>query len=156
MILSYLPRLGSNEILSTKLPCGYPLKLLVPLVVRSPGNSSWTPQKKFIWNHNNNFWNPKRKKKNPETHRNTCYDVIFFGLMSSTSPNHRWELLVFHYQKIMEIQPCHFLVVITQLFFWIIFINECVCTLTRSPEFYMVICFIWKIGGNNNSSILST
>ena len=45
---------------------------------------------------------------------------------------HRWELPVLHYQKIMAIYPYPFLVVITQLFSWIIFIHDCICILTGS------------------------
>ena len=46
---------------------------------------------------------------------------------------HRWELPVIHYLKIMAIYPYPLLVVITQLFSWIIFINDCICILTGSP-----------------------
>ena len=46
---------------------------------------------------------------------------------------HRWELPVLHYQKIMVIYPFPFLVVITQLFSCIIFINGCIYILTGSP-----------------------
>ena len=43
---------------------------------------------------------------------------------------HRWELPVLHYHKIMVIYPHPFVVVITQLFSWIIFINDYICILT--------------------------
>ena len=46
---------------------------------------------------------------------------------------HKWELPVLHYHKIMVIYPYPFLVVITQLFSCIILINYCICILTGSP-----------------------
>ena len=46
---------------------------------------------------------------------------------------HRWDLPVLRYHKIMVIYPYPFLVVITQLFSCIIFINEFTCILTGSP-----------------------
>ena len=39
---------------------------------------------------------------------------------------HRWDLPVIHYHKIMVIYPYPFFVVISQLFSWIIFINDCI------------------------------
>ena len=50
------------------------------------------------------------------------------------TPGHGWDLPVFHYHEIMLIYPYPFLVAITQLFSWIIFINDCICILTGSPE----------------------
>ena len=47
---------------------------------------------------------------------------------------HRWDLPVLHYHEIMVIYPYPFLVVITQLFSCIIFINDCICILTGSPR----------------------
>ena len=46
---------------------------------------------------------------------------------------HRWHLPVLHYNKIMVIYPYPFLLVITQLFSWIIFINYCIRILTGPP-----------------------
>ena len=45
---------------------------------------------------------------------------------------HRWNLPVLHYHEIMVIYPYPFLVVINQLFSWIIFITGCICILTGS------------------------
>ena len=53
--------------------------------------------------------------------------------ITSAADNHRWDLPVLHYHKIMVIYPYPFLVVMTQLFSWIIFINDCICVLTGSP-----------------------
>ena len=47
--------------------------------------------------------------------------------------NHIWELPVLRYHQIMVIYPYLFLVVITQLFSYIIFINGCICIITISP-----------------------
>ena len=53
---------------------------------------------------------------------------------SSPPPTcHGWDLPVLHYHKIMVIYPYPFLVVVTQLFSWIIFINDCIWILTGSP-----------------------
>ena len=51
-----------------------------------------------------------------------------------------------------------FLVVITLLFYWILFINNCICILTSSPESYllMVIYGIQKTGVTRILQILST
>ena len=43
-----------------------------------------------------------------------------------TPTNHRWELSVLHYHEIMVIYPYPSFLVITQLFSWIIFINDCI------------------------------
>ena len=48
--------------------------------------------------------------------------------------HHRWDLPVLHYHEIMVIYPYPFLVVITQLFSCIIFINDCIYILTGSPR----------------------
>ena len=60
---------------------------------------------------------------------------ISFVIVSlvTRSSNHRWELPVLHYHKILVIFPYPFLVVITQLFYWVIFINYFICILTGSP-----------------------
>ena len=47
--------------------------------------------------------------------------------------NHRWELPVLRYHKILVIYPYTFFVVINQLFSNIIFINDYICILTGSP-----------------------
>ena len=52
--------------------------------------------------------------------------------------SHRWDLPVLHYHEILVIYPYHFLVVINQLFSCIIFINDCICILTGSPEYYIL------------------
>ena len=52
--------------------------------------------------------------------------------------HHRWDLPVLRYHKIMVIYPYPFLVVITQLFSWITFINDCICILTGSPGSYLL------------------
>ena len=66
---------------------------------------------------------------------------------------HRQKLPVLHYEKLLVIYPYTFLVVITQLFSWIFFNNDCICILTGSPVYYlfMIMYFIQKIGGNANS-----
>ena len=48
-------------------------------------------------------------------------------------PKNRLELPVIPYHKIMVMYPYPFLVVITQLFSWKIFIHECICILTGPP-----------------------
>ena len=47
---------------------------------------------------------------------------------------HRWNLPVLCYHKIMVIYPYPFLVVITQFLSCIIFINDCICILNGSPR----------------------
>ena len=54
--------------------------------------------------------------------------LLYFGKVI-----HRWELPFLHYHKIMETYPCPFLVSITLLFSWIIFINDCIWILTGLP-----------------------
>ena len=49
-------------------------------------------------------------------------------------PDRRWELPVLYHHEIMVIYPYPFWVVITQLFSWIILINDCICILTGSPR----------------------
>ena len=49
------------------------------------------------------------------------------------SATHRWELPVLHYHEIMVIYNYPFFEVITQLFSWIICINDCICIWTVSP-----------------------
>ena len=49
---------------------------------------------------------------------------------------YRRELPILHYQKIMVICPYPFLMVVTQLFSWIMCINYCICILTGSPGLY--------------------
>ena len=67
--------------------------------------------------------------------------------------SHRWELIVLHYHKILVIYPYPFVVVITRLLSWIIFINYCICILTCSSRSYflMIVYGIRKIRGNENS-----
>ena len=69
-----------------------------------------------------------------------------------TGEGHRWDLPVLYYHKMIVIYPYPFLVAITQLFSWIIFINYCICILTSSPVYYilMIIYVIQKNGGNKN------
>ena len=55
------------------------------------------------------------------------------GVLSTLTPVHRCYLPVLHYHKIMVIYLYPFLVVVTQLFSWIIFITDCICILTGSP-----------------------
>ena len=55
------------------------------------------------------------------------------GLQAVPVSRHRWDLPVLSYHKIMVIYPYPFLVVITQLFSWIIFINDCIRILTGAP-----------------------
>ena len=52
---------------------------------------------------------------------------------NTTRPQHVWEQPVLHYNKVMVIYPYPFLVVLTQFFPWIIFINGCICILTGPP-----------------------
>ena len=54
-------------------------------------------------------------------------------IIDNHTQRHIWELPVIHYHKIMVIYHYPFLVVITQLFSCIIFINGCICILTGSP-----------------------
>ena len=58
----------------------------------------------------------------------TCMKTI------DPSSGYIWDLLVFCYHEIMVIYPYPFLVVINQFFSWIIFIPDCICILTGSPE----------------------
>ena len=53
--------------------------------------------------------------------------------ISQWFPWHRWDLPLLHYHKIMLIYPYPFLMVISLVFSWIIFINDCICILTGSP-----------------------
>ena len=46
---------------------------------------------------------------------------------------HIWDLPLLHDHKIMVFYPYPFLVVMNQLFFWIIFINYFICIITGSP-----------------------
>ena len=52
---------------------------------------------------------------------------------AGSSVQHRWDLPILCYHEIMIIYPYPFLVVITQFFSYIIFINGCICILTGSP-----------------------
>ena len=52
--------------------------------------------------------------------------------------NHGWELSVIHYHGIIVIYPYPFLVIITQFFSWIIFINDCICVLTGLTGWYFL------------------
>ena len=58
---------------------------------------------------------------------------FLFGRFGPSCLGHVWELPVLHYHEIMVIHPYPFLVAITQLLSWIIFINDCICILTGSP-----------------------
>ena len=71
---------------------------------------------------------------------------------------HRWDLPVLRYHKIMVIYPYPFLVVITKLFSCIICINDCICILAGSPRYYilMIIYVILKMGVRRILHILST
>ena len=74
------------------------------------------------------------------------YEFIFFTfgsihdmelgrvVSSHSTPNCIWESPVLRYHKIMVIYPYSFFVVISQLFSWIIFIDDCICILTDLPE----------------------
>ena len=66
---------------------------------------------------------------------------------------HRWERPVINYHEIMVIYPYHFLVITTQSFSWIIFINDCIGILTGPHGYYllMIIYVIQKLGVNDNS-----
>ena len=57
--------------------------------------------------------------------QNNLKDIIDAALLSTLE--HRWDLPVLHYHKIMVIYPYPFFVVITQLFSCIILINGCIC-----------------------------
>ena len=83
-----------------------------------------------------------------------CFAHLRLKNLTLTSPaRYRWELTVLHYHKIMVIYPYPFLVVITPFFSWIIFINDCICILTGSPGYFLMIIYvILKIRGNNNYS----
>ena len=66
---------------------------------------------------------------------------------------HIWELPVLCYHEIMVMYPYPFLVLSTQLFSCIIFINDYINILTVSPGSYlfMIVYVIQKIRGNENS-----
>ena len=51
-----------------------------------------------------------------------CAHVFGVGALIA----HKWELIFSYYHKVMVIHPYPFLVVITQLFSWIIFNNDCI------------------------------
>ena len=52
----------------------------------------------------------------------------------------------------MAINPYPFFVVISQLFSWIIFINNCICILTGLYGYFLHDCICYtKFGGNKNS-----
>ena len=67
--------------------------------------------------------------------------------------NHIWELPVIHFHKIRLIYPYHFLLVITLLLSYIIFMNDSICILTYSRGYYlfMIKYVIQKNGSNKNS-----
>ena len=52
--------------------------------------------------------------------------------------DHRWELPVLRYHKVMVIYPYPFLVVINQFLSWVIFINDRICIFTGSPGSYFL------------------
>ena len=72
---------------------------------------------------------------------------------SCSGVGHRCELPVIHYHQIMVIYPYPLLVVITQFFYSITFINDCICILTGSSGWYlfMIVYVIQNIRGSNNS-----
>ena len=78
--------------------------------------------------------------------------------LNITQKYHRREFPVIHYHEIMLIYYYPFLVVITQLLSWIIFVNIRICILTgpHGYIFFVIVYVKWKIGGNKNSPILST
>ena len=82
-----------------------------------------------------------------------CQKLFYLIYRFLSRYKHRWELPVLHYHKIMVIYPYPFLVVIAQLFSWIIFIHDCICILTGSHGSYlfMIVYVIQDIGGNENS-----
>ena len=51
---------------------------------------------------------------------------------SVCSEQHRWGLHVLYYHNIMVFPHYYFLVLITQMFYWLIFINDCISILTGS------------------------
>ena len=59
-------------------------------------------------------------------------DEAIDPIIFADTVGHRWGLPVLRYHEIMVIYPYPFVVVITQLFSWIIFINDCICILTGS------------------------
>ena len=61
-----------------------------------------------------------------------CYQFLL-GRFGPSCLGHRWELYVLHYNEIMVIYPYPFLVVINLFFYWIIFINDCICIWNGSP-----------------------
>ena len=68
--------------------------------------------------------------KDPEKIIYKCLtDSIVLNL---STVNHRWGLSVLHYHEIIVIYPYPFLVVITLLFSFIIFVNYVICILTGS------------------------
>ena len=77
--------------------------------------------------------------------------MTHFCTNGPVTSQHIWKLPVLHYHKIMVIYPYPFLLAITQLFYWIIFINGCIRILTGSPGFFFMIVYVMrKIGGNEN------
>ena len=82
---------------------------------------------------------------------NSCILSSLASALHYMGDEHRRELPVLHYHKIMAIYPYPFLVVIIHLLSWIKIINSCICILTGSPEyFFMIVYVIQKIGGNKN------
>ena len=58
--------------------------------------------------------------------------ILYIGLGIEEAHQHIWELPFLHYHGIMVIYHYPFLVVMTQLFSGIIYINDCICILTVS------------------------
>ena len=87
------------------------------------------------------------------------YDFVFFYSHIRGHTNHRggglhiWDLPVLRYHKIMVIYPYPFLVVITQLFSYIIFINNLYMYINwfTRINILMIIYVILNNGGNENS-----
>ena len=61
---------------------------------------------------------------------------------------HRWELTILCYHKIMTIYPYPFLVLITQLFSFIIIFIDCICILIFPPVYYLFL----KLSFDNQSA----
>ena len=84
------------------------------LIVESPSDMSSDAARKLLW---------KQVRLEGSTTNRTA-----------SAGRYIWDLPVLCYHEIMVIYPYPFLVAITQLFFWIIFINDCICILTSSPK----------------------
>ena len=79
---------------------------------------------------NNNF---VRLNMKSNTRQHKKYEYLQKRQISVHSYIHRRELDVLHQHEIMATYSYHFLVVITQFFSWMIFINNRICKLTGAP-----------------------